>query len=137
MVNKQLSVFLIILTMLSFTNAQASADSRIFIMLNVDNTIVDRLEKCDGELIKHLHKNGIATQKLSFDVTSETSPKFIGLYEKIFNKQPIANESDYMKSVDVKKINAHKYLITECLAIRPSSSLLLKELSELEMPVTI
>lgn len=106
-------------------------------MLNVDNTIVDRIEKCDGTLIDQLHKDGIATQNLSFNITNKTAPKFIGLYEKIFNNQPITDESDYMRRMEVKKINEQKFQITECLAIRPSASLLIEKLKALKMPVTI
>ena len=117
--------------------AHASDERKTFIMLNVDNT-VDRIEKCDADQIKMLNENGIKPQKLDFFASKITSPKFIGLYEKLANGSThIPGESNYMTKVEVEKIDDENFHITECLAIRPSLKTLLEKLHSLKPPAVI
>lgn len=110
---------------------------RIFIMLNIDNTIVDRITKCDETKINTLQKMGIKSQHLQFMVTKETSPKFIAMYDKLSTGKKIENEFDYMSQISVEKLRDNEFRVTECLAIRPAAQMLLEQLSRLELPVVI
>lgn len=121
-----------------FVTAHAVSERKIFIMLNVDNTIVDRIDECDTKQISTLQNSGIVTQKLEFYASNTTSPKFISMYEKLAKgENSIAGESDYMTKISVEKTKEGSFHITECLAIRPSTQILLERLNDFELPIII
>lgn len=74
-------VYIITMLLLIFSitvcDANFSTNSKIFIMLNVDNTIIDRIDPDNNKLINKLSHGGFTVQKLEFDATKLSSPKFI------------------------------------------------------------
>ncbi len=126
---------IILLFLLIFSNA--FAEEQLYIMLNVDNTIIDRIENCNPNIINELKKQNIDVQQLKFIANNENSPKFISMYKKLADGKELINESKYMSKVQVQEISDNEFSITECIAIRPAIKNLLEQLEQLKIPVTI
>lgn len=118
-------------------SAIAQESPSLYIMLNIDKTIVDRVENCNQEKISELKAQNIHVQELKYIASSKTSPKFVNIYRKLANKEKLANEVEYMHKVQVTKLNEDEFEVTECVAIRPTLSVLLYQLTHLKIPTTI
>ncbi|MEK6734170.1 MAG: hypothetical protein AABY27_03600, partial [Pseudomonadota bacterium] len=101
-------------------SSNAFAEEQLYIMLNVDNTIVDRVQNCSSKLITKLEKQNIDVQQLKFIANYENSPKFISMYKKLSEGKELINESKYMSKIGVQEIANNEFSITECIAIRPA-----------------
>ncbi|MBN8828193.1 MAG: hypothetical protein J0H68_05755 [Sphingobacteriia bacterium] len=137
---KQTLNFFILTFVVYFTFGvlQVKANNKIFIMLNVDNTIIDRIDKCDINQMNFLNTQGIKTQRLEFIASNHTSSKFMGIYKQIVKGQTYFNgESNYLSKVIVHKKHNDIFQITECIAIRPITRDLLEKLNNLKKPVKI
>jgi len=132
-------IILIAITGLLFSiNVSADKARTLFVMLNVDYTLVKRLKKSDTAHTASLKNQEFQTQELSFNVSQETSPSFIALYKKILENKPIVGKSSYyLKRVRVTPIYKGHYRITEYVAVRPTMVYLLEKLKELNIPVRI
>ncbi len=126
-----------ILLLFIFISSNAIAEQQLYIMLNVDNTIIDRVQNCDSKIIKTLKKQNINVQQLKFIASYENSPKFMSMYKKLAEGKELINESKYMSKVEVQEIANNEFRITECIAIRPAIKDLLEQLTLLKIPVTI
>lgn len=131
--NNKIICFIIFLAF----NAFAQEQPHLYIMLNVDKTIVDRVENCDIEAAQELKEHNIHVQKLKYIANDKNSKKFLNIYRKLANKEKISNEPNYMHKIIVNKINEQKFEITECLAVRPTLSVLVYQLTHLKIPTTI
>lgn len=125
-----------ITALLSCSAAYASKEQTLYIMLNIDNTLVDRILPCTQEAINQLSKEGFKSQALEFDADKKSSPKFISMYEKIANHQPLAEESEYMSKIVSQKVG-DKFHIQECVVVRPSIQHFLEQLNDIRIPVKI
>ncbi len=135
----KLFLFLVI-TLLFINDCNADASNKIaklFIMLNVDNTILDRVDPNDLPLIKRFSQNGYAIQKLEFNATTSSSPKFVNMYYKLSKGEEVTNESEYMSRVKVTKISQDSFHITEYIVIRPSLKRFLESLNIIDIPVYV
>lgn len=130
-------VKIILLFLFISNNAFAEKQQQLYIMLNVDNTIVDRVQDCSPKLITKLEKQNIDVQKLNFVTNHQNSPKFISIYKKLSERKELINESKYMSKIEVQEIANNEFSITECIAIRPAIKGLLEQLLQLKIPVTI
>ncbi len=126
-----------IILLFSLISSNAFAEEQLYIMLNVDNTIVDRVQNCSSKLITKLEKQNIDVQQLKFITNYENSPKFISMYKKLSEGKELINESKYMSKIEVQEIANNEFSITECIAIRPAIKDLLEQLTLLKIPVTI
>ena len=118
-------------------SSNAFAKEQLYIMLNVDNTIVDRIQDCSPKLITKLEKQNIDVQQLKFIANNKNSPKFISMYKKLADGKELINESKSMSKVQVQEVADNEFSITECIAIRPAIKGLLEQLLQLKIPVTI
>ena len=118
-------------------SSNAFAKEQLYIMLNVDNTIVDRIQDCSPKLITKLKKQNIDVQHLKFIASHKNSPKFMSMYKKLADGKELINESKYMSKIEVQEITNNEFSITECIAIRPAIKGLLEQLLQLKIPVTI
>ena len=104
---------------------------KLFIMLNVDNTMVDRVDPDDIESINELSKQGYIIQKLEFNVTRQQAPKFSGLYAQLAAGNKNTKESEYMTRIKVEKVANEYFHITEYIVVRPSLQVFLENIKNL------
>ncbi len=126
-----------VLLLFFLISSNAFAEQQLYIMLNVDNTIVDRVQDCDPKIIKTLKKQNIDVQQLKFIANQKNSPKFMSMYKKLSEGKELINESKYMSKIEVQELADNEFSITECIAIRPAIKDLLEQLSQLKISVTI
>jgi hypothetical protein len=125
-------IILLFFSLIFCTSYAAVAPAQLYIMLNVDKTIVDRIQGCDPKVIDSLKKQNIAVQQLKFIANKDWS-----LYKRLADGQELINESKYMSQIQVQEILPNQFSITECVAIRPAMKILLEQLEQLKIPVTI
>jgi len=130
-------VKIILLFLFISNNAFAEKQQQLYIMLNVDNTVIDRVQNCDPKIVKTLKEQNIDVQKLNFVTNHENSPKFISMYKKLSEGKELINESKYMSKIEVQEVADNEFSITECIAFRPAIKGLLEQLLQLKIPVTI
>lgn len=134
---KTLKILFSFICVCVFSSGYAFTNSSIFIMLNIDATIVDRIDPSNKTFMENLLEEGFDCQKLSFIATKESSPKFLNIYEKISKKECVKEESEYLTRIAVEKLDSDEYRITEYVVIRPTIKYLLEEIKEMGFPLNI
>lgn len=103
--------------------------AKVFIVLNIDNTIVDKItpkgDTANNELAAELVEKGLSIQPFEFYSTKDKDPLF-ELYKTKKNSQMLVE----VESED-------KIKISEMIAIRPNISEFLQELTKLKLPTHI
>jgi hypothetical protein len=112
-------------------------EKEIFVMLNIDNTTLDRVFPCSDRKTGELAKLGLQVEKMQFEADKESSPNFIKMYAKLSNGTPLVGESEYMSKIQVRSITPEKFSVQECVVVRPGIRFLLEELAKTETQVHI
>ncbi len=116
----------LILPSICFANDSAP---QIFIMLDIDNTLVDKIttndKKSNNEYAQELAKNGFVVQNFEFYSIKGEDP-FFDFYK---------NQKNTRLLMDIE--SEDKIKVSEMLAIRPSMISFLKEIATLKIPVHI
>ena len=100
-----------IILLFSLISSNAFAKEQLYIMLNVDNTIVDRVQNCSPKLITKLKKQKIDVQQLKFIANNKNSPKFMSMYKKLADGTELINESKYMSKIEVQEVADNEFLV--------------------------
>jgi hypothetical protein len=112
---------------LLFSPLVSQAQSRLFIMLDVDSTIIDRIYPNDKASAAKLKDEGFQLQFLQFHSLKNNASKFFPYYQHKMGE----NSNDFMSRINIHNISAEKILVEERIVIRPTIQKFLEDILKL------
>lgn len=122
-------IFLLLLLLFPSLSMSEGSSSKLFIMLDIDNTLLDKIALKDNaaneSYAAELKEKGLLVQKLDFYSVKGIDP-FFDFYKKKKNSR---------MEMDIE--SEDKIKITETIVVRPSMKSFLEKLSHLNIPTYI
>jgi hypothetical protein len=130
--NNKIFSILLLLYITSFVYSDESP--QLFVMLDVDSTIVERVNPDDKIFINELLKENYVLQQLVFTSDISSNHRFSSMYRK----SALAGiKDDYMYRIKTKLISNSTAQVTEYVVIRPIMKKLLEAILQLQIKTNI
>ena len=99
----------------------------VYIMLDVDGVLIDRIPPHEHDTIKELNLKGFPPQKLGFCVNRMSSPKFFRWYSRMMRDSLSRNEQRLV----INATEGHKICVQEIVTVRPAIIDFLRKIDQL------